>query len=81
MARPMHCLSVNQDDCFRINPTISLDPNENAAEGIAQRDVIAVAVTLATATANATYVSLTLNAFAEAISSDNLTNLDLSGTA
>ena len=37
--------------------------------------------TLATATENATYVSLALNSFPEAVSFDNLTNLELSGTA
>jgi hypothetical protein len=81
LQRPMNCLGDNQDDSFRISPTISLDTNRIVSDKIAQGDVVAVMGTLATATGNATYVSLALNSFPEAISFDNLTNLDLGGTA
>jgi len=81
LRRPMNCLGDNQDDSFRIGPTLSLDTNAIAKGRVAQGDVFAVVGTLATATGNATYVSLALNSFPEAISFDNLTNLDLAGTA
>ena len=77
----MNCLGDNQDDSFRISPNISFDTNQILADSIAQGDVVAVVGTLATATGNATYVSLALNYFPEAISFGNLTNLDLGGTA
>ncbi len=77
----MNCLGDNQDDSFRISPNISLDTDQIATDSIAQGDVVAVLGTLATATGNATYVSLALNSFLEAISFGNLTNLDLDGTA
>ena len=79
LQRPMNCLGDNQDDSFRISPKISFDTNQILADNIAQGDVVAVVGTLATATGNATYVSLALNSFPEAISFDNLTNLDLEG--
>jgi hypothetical protein len=81
LERPMNCLGDNQDDSFRIGPTISLDTNEIVTGTIVQGDVVAVVGTLATATGNATYVSLALNSFPDAISFGNLTNLDLAGTA
>ena len=77
----MNCLGDNQDDSFRISPNISFDTTPIATDGIAQGDVVAVVGTLATATGNATYVSLALNSFPDAISFGNLTNLDLEGTA
>ena len=77
----MNCLGDNQDDSFRISPNISFDTNPIVTDGIAQGDVVAVVGTLATATGNATYVSLALNSFPNAISFGNLTNLDLEGTA
>jgi hypothetical protein len=81
LQRPMNCLGDNQDDSFRISPNISFDTNVIVTDGIAQGDVVAVVGTLATATRNATYVSLALNSFPEAISFGNLTHLDLEGTA
>jgi hypothetical protein len=81
LERPMNCLGDNQDDSFWISPTISLDPDAIVTGETAQGDVVAVVGTLATATGNATYVSLALNSFPEAVSVDNLTNLDLDGTA
>ena len=81
LERPMNCLGDNQDDSFRISPNISFDTNPTVTDGIAQGDVVAVVGTLATATGNATYVSLALNSFPNAISFGNLTNLDLEGTA
>jgi hypothetical protein len=77
----MNCLGDNQDDSFRISPNISFDTNQIVTDSIAQGDVVAAVGTLATATGNATYVSLALNAFPEAISFGNLTNLELAGTA
>jgi hypothetical protein len=81
LQRPMNCLGDNQDDSFRISPNISFDTNQIVTDSIVQGDVVAVVGTLATATGNATYVSLALNAFPEAISFGNLTNLELDGTA
>lgn len=81
LLRPMNCLGDNQDDSFRISPNISLDTDQVVADSDAQGDVVAVVGTLGTATGNATYVSLALNSFPKAISFDNLTNLDLAGTA
>lgn len=81
LARPMNCLGDNQDDSFRISPTISLDPGAVVPDEVVQGDVVAVVGTLATATDNATYVSLAINSSPLAVSFDNLTNLDLAGTA
>jgi len=81
LQRPMNCLGDNQDDSFRISPNISLDTDQVVTDSVAQGDVVAVVGTLATATGNATYVSLALNSFPEAISFGNLTNLNLDGTA
>ena len=77
----MNCLGDNQDDSFWISPNISFDTDQILADSIAQGDVVAVVGTLATATENATYVSLALNYFPDAISFGNLTNLELEGTA
>jgi hypothetical protein len=71
LARPMNCLGDNQDDSFRIGPTLPLDGGQ----------IFAVVGTLATATNNATYVSLAINSFPLAVSIYNLTNLQLAGTA
>jgi hypothetical protein len=69
---PMNCLGDTQDtDSYRISPTLSIDAGE----------VIAVAGTLATATGNATYVSLAINRFEVLEGVANVTNLDLDGTA
>lgn len=81
LVRPMNCLGDNQDDSFRISPTISLDPGLVVPDGVLQGDAVAIVGTLATATGNATYVSLAMNTFPEAVSFDNLTNLDLAGSA
>jgi hypothetical protein len=81
LERPMNCLGDNQDDSFRISPNISFDIAQAVPDGTAQGDVVAVVGTLATATENATYVSLALNVFPDAISFGNLTNLNLEGTA
>jgi hypothetical protein len=81
LQRPMNCLGDNQDDSFRIGPNITFDMTLSVPDGTAQGDVVAVVGTLGTATSNATYVSLALNAFPEAISFGNLTNLDLAGSA
>lgn len=72
LERPMNCLGDTQDtDSYRISRTLSLDGGE----------IVAVVGTLATATENATYVSLAVNRFPLLEGVANLTHLDLEGTA
>jgi hypothetical protein len=77
----MNCLGDNQDDSFSIGPTLSLDPDTATDAAVVQGDLVAVVGTLATQTGNATYVSLSISSYPLAVSFDNLTNLELAGTA
>jgi hypothetical protein len=72
LGRPMNCLGDGQDtDTYRISPALGIEGGQ----------VIAVLGTLATATGNATYVSLSVNRSAVLTGVANLSHLDLLGTA
>lgn len=72
LQRPMNCLGDTQDtDTYRISPPLSLDGGE----------VIAIVGTLATATGNASYVSLGVNRSAVLTGVANLSEVELEGTA
>ena len=69
---PMNCLADNQDTDYQITlPPLHIDNGE----------VIAAIGTLATATGNATYVSLGVNRFPALVGVANLSDADLDGTA
>ena len=69
---PMNCLADNQDTDYQITlPALHIDDGE----------VIAAIGTLATATGNATYVSLGVNRFPALVGVANLSEADLYGTA
>ncbi len=68
---PMDCLGDNQDDEPLIGPSVHLDADT----------VLAVVGSLATATNNATYVSLSVNWFPMLVGLQNLSDSDLAGTA
>jgi hypothetical protein len=72
LERGMNCLGDTQDtDTYRISRPVSIDHGE----------VIAIVGTLATATRNATYVSLAVNRAAVLEGVANITNDDLTSTA
>lgn len=72
LTHPMNCLGDTQDtDTYRMSPALSIDHGE----------VIAVVGTLATATGNATYVSLGINRSEVLEGVANTTNFQLNGTA
>jgi hypothetical protein len=72
LERGMNCLGDTQDtDTYRISPPVSIDRGE----------VIAIVGTLATATGNATYVSLGINRAAVLEGVANISNDDLTSTA
>ncbi len=68
---PMDCLGDNQDDEPLIGPTIHLEGDT----------VVAMVGTLATETGNATYVSLSVNWFPYLVGVQNLSDVQLTGTA
>ena len=69
---PMNCLADTQDtDTYRMSPGVSIDGGE----------VLAVVGTLATATRNATYVSLGVNRAAVLMGVANVSDAQLTGTA
>jgi hypothetical protein len=69
---PMNCLADNPDTDYQITlPALHLDDGQ----------VIAAVGTLATATGNATYVSLGINRFPALVGVTNLSHEDLAGTA
>jgi hypothetical protein len=69
---PMNCLADNQDTDYQNTlPPLYLDDGQ----------VIAAVGTLATATGNATYVSLGINRFPALVGVANLSDTDLEGTA
>ena len=69
---PMNCLADNQDTDYQITlPLLRVDDGQ----------VIAAVGTLATATGNATYVSLGVNRFPALVGVANLSDRDLEGTA
>jgi hypothetical protein len=69
---PMNCLADNPDTDYQITqPGLYIDDGE----------VIAAVGTLATATGNATYVSLGVNRFPALVGVTNLSDRDLDGTA
>lgn len=69
---PMNCLADNQDTDYQITlPPLHIDDDQ----------VIAAVGTLATATGNATYVSLGVNRFPALVGVANLSDADLFGTA
>jgi hypothetical protein len=75
---PMNCLGDTPDTDYQINlPMVLLDK----VEGQEADPVIAAVGTLATATGNATYVSLGVNSFPELVAVANLSDEDLDGTA
>jgi hypothetical protein len=72
LLRPMNCLGDTQDtDTYRISPPLTLDAGE----------VIALVSPLATATGNATYVSLGVNRAEVLMAVANVSNHQLDGTA
>jgi hypothetical protein len=73
LARPMNCLGDTQDtDSYRISPPFTLDPPGNT---------VAVVGSLATATGNATYVSLAVNRMAVLEAVMNRSQRELAGSA
>ncbi|WP_143828001.1 hypothetical protein [Anaeromyxobacter sp. Fw109-5] len=73
LERPMNCLGDTLDtDTYRISPQFSLDPSPKA---------VAVVGALATATGNATYVSMSVNRQAVMEGVKNLSQLDLARSA
>jgi hypothetical protein len=69
---PMNCLADNPDTDYQITlPALHLDDGQ----------VIAAVGTLATATGNATYVSLGVNRFPALVGVTNLSQVDLAGSA
>lgn len=69
---PMNCLADNPDTDYQVvGPPLHIEDGE----------VIAVVGTLATATGNATYVSLGVNRFPALVGVANLSDVDLEGTA
>jgi hypothetical protein len=69
---PMNCLADNQDTDYQITlPPLHIDDGQ----------VIAAVGTLATATGNATYVSLGVNRFPALMGVANLSDTDLEGSA
>jgi hypothetical protein len=72
LGRGMNCLGDTQDtDTYRISPGVTIDGGE----------VVAVVGTLATATGNATYVSLSVNREAVLEGVANITHEDLASSA
>jgi hypothetical protein len=68
---PMNCLGDTQDADYQISQSLHIDDGQ----------VIAVVGTLATETGNATYVSLSVNWFPALVGVQNISDLELKGSA
>jgi hypothetical protein len=68
---PMNCLGDTQDADYQISQSLHIDDGQ----------VIALVGTLATETGNATYVSLSVNWFPALVGVENISDLELAGTA
>ncbi|MGZ5199423.1 MAG: hypothetical protein ACXWC4_06590 [Telluria sp.] len=71
LARPMNCLGDTQDADYQVSPSLVIDDGT----------VVAVAGTLGTETANATYVGLSVNWLAVLEGVVNISDTDLKGSA